>query len=85
MLIVDMSVVKLPRVAQQNNLPPECGQPIGAGAFKPKVIKSRVVKLCLPSPYTAGTTKVVAGLQHRRPEIVPQTLNHTVKMAYAAS
>jgi hypothetical protein len=31
MLIVDMSAVKLPSEAKQNNLPPECGQPIDAG------------------------------------------------------
>jgi hypothetical protein len=31
MLIVDMSEVKLPGEANQNNLPPECGQPIDAG------------------------------------------------------
>jgi hypothetical protein len=28
MLIIDMSDVKLPGEAKQNNLPPECGQPI---------------------------------------------------------
>jgi hypothetical protein len=31
MLIVDMSEVKLPSEVKQNNLPPECGQPIDAG------------------------------------------------------
>jgi hypothetical protein len=31
MLIVDMSAVKLTGEAKQNNLPPECGQPIDAG------------------------------------------------------
>jgi hypothetical protein len=31
MLIVDMSEVKLPGEARQNNLPPECGQPIDVG------------------------------------------------------
>jgi hypothetical protein len=31
MLIVDVSEVKLPDEAQQNNLPPECGQPIDGG------------------------------------------------------
>jgi hypothetical protein len=30
-LIVDVSEVKLPSEAKQNNLPPECGQPIGVG------------------------------------------------------
>jgi hypothetical protein len=30
MLIVDMSAVKLPGEVKQN-LPPECGQPIGTG------------------------------------------------------
>jgi hypothetical protein len=29
MLIVDMSELKLPDEAKQNNLPPEYGQPIG--------------------------------------------------------
>jgi hypothetical protein len=29
----DMSKVKLPGKAKQNNLPPECGQPIDAGEF----------------------------------------------------
>jgi hypothetical protein len=32
MLIVDMSAVKLPGEAKQNNLPPECGQLLDAGA-----------------------------------------------------
>jgi hypothetical protein len=32
MLIVDTSAVKLPGEAKQNNLAPECGQPIDAGA-----------------------------------------------------
>jgi hypothetical protein len=32
MLILDMSAVKLPGEAKQNNLPPKCGQPIDAGA-----------------------------------------------------
>jgi hypothetical protein len=31
MLIVDMSEDTLPGDAKQNNLPPECGQPIDAG------------------------------------------------------
>jgi hypothetical protein len=31
MLIVDTSAVKLPGEAKQNNLPPECGQPIDVG------------------------------------------------------
>jgi hypothetical protein len=31
MLIVDMSAVKLPGEAKQNNIPPECGQLIDAG------------------------------------------------------
>jgi hypothetical protein len=31
MMIVDMSAVKLPGDTKQNNLPPECGQPIDAG------------------------------------------------------
>jgi hypothetical protein len=31
MLIVDMSAIKLPGEAKQNNLPPECGQPIDTG------------------------------------------------------
>jgi hypothetical protein len=31
--IVDMSEVKLPGKVQQNNLPPECGQPINEGAY----------------------------------------------------
>jgi hypothetical protein len=31
MLIVDMNAVKLPSEAKQNNLPPECGQPIDVG------------------------------------------------------
>jgi hypothetical protein len=31
MLIVDMSAVKLPGKAKQDNLPLECGQPIDAG------------------------------------------------------
>jgi hypothetical protein len=31
MLIVDMSEVKLPGKAKQNNLPPECRQPIEVG------------------------------------------------------
>jgi hypothetical protein len=34
MLIVDMSAVKLPGEAKQNDLPPECGQPIDAGETK---------------------------------------------------
>jgi hypothetical protein len=32
MLIVDVSEVKLPGEAKPNNPPPECGQPIDAGA-----------------------------------------------------
>jgi hypothetical protein len=31
MLIVDVSAAKLAGEAKQNNLPPECGQPIDAG------------------------------------------------------
>jgi hypothetical protein len=31
MLIVDMSAVKLPGKPKQDNLPPECGQPIDVG------------------------------------------------------
>jgi hypothetical protein len=31
MLIFDMSAVKLPGEAKQDNLPPECGQPIDVG------------------------------------------------------
>jgi hypothetical protein len=31
MLIIDTSAVKLPGEAKQNNLPPECGQPIDGG------------------------------------------------------
>jgi hypothetical protein len=31
MLIVDVSEVQLPGEAEQNNLPPECGQPIDGG------------------------------------------------------
>jgi hypothetical protein len=31
MLIVEMIEVKLPGEAKQNNLPPECGQPIDMG------------------------------------------------------
>jgi hypothetical protein len=31
MLIIDMSAVNLPGEAKQNNLPPECGQPIDVG------------------------------------------------------
>jgi hypothetical protein len=31
MLIIDLSAVKLPGKAKQNNLPPECGQPIDMG------------------------------------------------------
>jgi hypothetical protein len=31
MLIIDMSAVKLPDEAKQNNLPPECGQPFAIG------------------------------------------------------
>jgi hypothetical protein len=30
-MVVDVSGVKLPGEAKQNNLPPECGQPIDAG------------------------------------------------------
>jgi hypothetical protein len=30
MLSIDMSAVKLPGEAKQNNLPPECGQPTDA-------------------------------------------------------
>jgi hypothetical protein len=33
MLIVDVSEVKLPGEAKQNNLPPECGQPIDGRVF----------------------------------------------------
>jgi hypothetical protein len=33
MLIVDMSAVKLPGEAKQNNLPSEYGQPIDAGGI----------------------------------------------------
>jgi hypothetical protein len=33
MLIVDVSAFKLPE-AKQNNLPPECGQPIDAGELE---------------------------------------------------
>jgi hypothetical protein len=33
MLFVDMSAVKLPGEAKQNNLPPECGQQIDVGEF----------------------------------------------------
>jgi hypothetical protein len=31
MLIIDVSEVKLTEEAKQNNLPPECGQPIDGG------------------------------------------------------
>jgi hypothetical protein len=31
MLIIDVSKVKLPVEAKQNNLPPDCGQPIDVG------------------------------------------------------
>jgi hypothetical protein len=37
MLIVDMSDVKLPGEAKQNNLPPECGQLIDRGDIAMKV------------------------------------------------
>jgi hypothetical protein len=33
MLIVDVSAIKLPGEAKQNNLPPECGQPIDGVDF----------------------------------------------------
>jgi hypothetical protein len=32
-----MSAVKLPGEAKQNNLPPECGQPIDAGGYQWKI------------------------------------------------
>jgi hypothetical protein len=41
MLIVDVSEVKLPGEAKQNNLPPECGQPIDAGEFYPGIDTQR--------------------------------------------
>jgi hypothetical protein len=33
LLIADVSEVKLPGEAKQNNLPPKCGQPIDGGEF----------------------------------------------------
>jgi hypothetical protein len=43
MLIVDVSEVKLPGKAKQNNLSPECGQPIGGVNHLPgcKMLKIR--------------------------------------------
>jgi hypothetical protein len=39
MLINDVSEVKLPAEAKQNNLPPKCGQPIDEGSFATKRFK----------------------------------------------
>jgi hypothetical protein len=44
MLINDMSAAKLPGEMKQNNLPPECGQPIDVGdtQMKFKIIENYI-------------------------------------------
>jgi hypothetical protein len=51
MLIVDMSVAQLSGEAKQNNLPPECGQPIDAGELRTTHKRARVMpEVNLPPP-----------------------------------
>jgi hypothetical protein len=55
----DMSAVKLPGEAEQNNLPPECGQPIDAGGYRAEeelrnpVFESWILdaRICIQSRY----------------------------------
>jgi hypothetical protein len=65
MLTIDMSAVKIPGKAKQNNLPPECEQPINAGGVATSMVdiaSLRLVEHKLPHPllvYPVNSTDIL--------------------------
>jgi hypothetical protein len=88
MLIVDGSEFKFPGEAQQNNLPPKCGQLIDGGDADP-VILTFLEKLFLekgsPQPVTHYTSFACPGIHTQGVGFMSHSKDEAIEVTYPRS